>query len=35
MEIVFQGGTNGGLVRASYRAQGQFSVGLDGSCLVI
>jgi hypothetical protein len=35
MEILFQAGTNGGLVRASYRAQGQFSVGLDGTCLVI
>jgi hypothetical protein len=35
MEIFFQPGTNGGLVRASYRAQGQFSVGLDGTCVMI
>jgi hypothetical protein len=35
MEIDFQPGTNGGLVRASYRAQGQFSVGLDGTCVLI
>lgn len=35
MEIVFAAGTNGGLIRGSYRAQGQFSVGLDGTCLVI
>jgi hypothetical protein len=35
MEIFFQPGTNGGLVRASYRAQGKFSVGLDGTCVMI
>jgi hypothetical protein len=35
MEILFQSGTNGGLVMGTYRASGRLSVSMDGTCLVI
>lgn len=35
MEITFQAGTNGGLVMGTYSADGQYSVGMDATCLVI
>lgn len=35
MEIIFQPGTNGGLVMGTYRASGRLSVSMDGTCIVI
>ena len=34
LEIVFQPGSGGGVVSGSYRAEGRYSVELDGTCLV-
>lgn len=34
MVITFESGTNGGLVTGTYRADGRYSVGLNGTCLV-
>lgn len=33
MEVLFQPGTNGGLVMSTYSAAGQYSVGMDAVCL--
>lgn len=35
MEVLFQSGTTGGLVMGTYSADGQFSIGMDATCLVI
>lgn len=34
LEIVFQPGSGGGVVSGSYRAEGRYSVEVDGTCLV-
>lgn len=34
MVITFEPGTNGGLVAGTYRAEGRYSVGLTGTCIV-
>lgn len=34
MVITFEPGTNGGLVGGTYRAEGRYSVGLNGTCIV-
>lgn len=34
MEITFSGGTNGGIVLGTYSAEGRYSVGLNGTCIV-
>lgn len=34
MVVTFQSGTNGGLVTGTYRAEGRYSVGLNGTCVV-